>query len=411
MSLVVRPIGCSCLSRFRTSCTISAAGSGRSRWSKRSAAAASASWSRTCCCSCLDRVWEHAGLAAARPLRGGRSSAAPACRWPCTAGSGGIAARTTGPAPGPQASAGRRPVAGDHRAGAQRLRAGPLARAVRGRDPRGRPGRAGAISATRCPTRGTGSGSGWRPFRSWPRSLFWRLSRRRRQRLAAVPGALETTPALHLRRARGAARSHRRRARRAVLARPCSSPSKRSRSPVEGVAQLVQRASGRRAAARRPLRVRAAAADRSPAGWTLPIGDWRQRVRIEPTLRPELTSVVAEVALPAYLGRPEPQTEGRPRRGGLAGQGQPDASSRPPPAASWPVAGRRPSSDARGAARSPARPSSRGHRQARVPLAGRLRPGRQGAVHPGDHRPRGRGAVARLRRTCRGRKSCSTRSC
>ena len=30
-------------------------------------------------------------------------------------------------------------------------------------------------------------------------------------------------------------------------------------------------------------------------------------MRIEPTLRPELTSVVASVALPAYLGRPEPQ--------------------------------------------------------------------------------------------------------
>jgi hypothetical protein len=33
------------------------------------------------------------------------------------------------------------------------------------------------------------------------------------------------------------------------------------------------------------------------------IGDWVERIRIEPTLRPELTSVVAHVSLPDYLGR------------------------------------------------------------------------------------------------------------
>jgi hypothetical protein len=39
-------------------------------------------------------------------------------------------------------------------------------------------------------------------------------------------------------------------------------------------------------------------------GWlTVRIGDARQRVSIEPTLRPELTSVVAGVTLPPYLGR------------------------------------------------------------------------------------------------------------
>jgi len=37
------------------------------------------------------------------------------------------------------------------------------------------------------------------------------------------------------------------------------------------------------------------------------IGDSRHEVRIEPVLRPELTSIVANVALPEYLGRPEPQ--------------------------------------------------------------------------------------------------------
>lgn len=37
------------------------------------------------------------------------------------------------------------------------------------------------------------------------------------------------------------------------------------------------------------------------------IGDFKQVVTIGPTLRPELTSVVANVSLPEYLGRPEPQ--------------------------------------------------------------------------------------------------------
>ena len=39
-------------------------------------------------------------------------------------------------------------------------------------------------------------------------------------------------------------------------------------------------------------------------GWLdVRIGDSAQRVRVEPTLRPELTSVVADVTLPDYLGR------------------------------------------------------------------------------------------------------------
>jgi hypothetical protein len=37
------------------------------------------------------------------------------------------------------------------------------------------------------------------------------------------------------------------------------------------------------------------------------IGDARQRVQIQPTLRPELTSIVAAVTLPEYLGRPQSQ--------------------------------------------------------------------------------------------------------
>ncbi len=41
-------------------------------------------------------------------------------------------------------------------------------------------------------------------------------------------------------------------------------------------------------------------------GWlSISIGDAISRVRIEPTLRPELVNVIASVALPEYLGRPE----------------------------------------------------------------------------------------------------------
>jgi len=43
-----------------------------------------------------------------------------------------------------------------------------------------------------------------------------------------------------------------------------------------------------------------------PGYLTVKIGDRSEQVRIEPTLRPELTSVVADVSLPAYLGRPQP---------------------------------------------------------------------------------------------------------
>ncbi|HWE36270.1 MAG TPA: hypothetical protein VG406_06830, partial [Isosphaeraceae bacterium] len=44
------------------------------------------------------------------------------------------------------------------------------------------------------------------------------------------------------------------------------------------------------------------------AGWvSVRVGDSRQRVRVEPTLRPELTAAFADVTLPDYLGRPGSQ--------------------------------------------------------------------------------------------------------
>jgi len=42
-----------------------------------------------------------------------------------------------------------------------------------------------------------------------------------------------------------------------------------------------------------------------PAAMALAAGDWRQQTRLEPLLRPEITSLVAEVLLPEYLGRPD----------------------------------------------------------------------------------------------------------
>jgi hypothetical protein len=47
----------------------------------------------------------------------------------------------------------------------------------------------------------------------------------------------------------------------------------------------------------------------APAALQLAVGDWRQHVRIEPMARPELTSVTAQVSLPAYLGLPKVQTK------------------------------------------------------------------------------------------------------
>lgn len=51
-----------------------------------------------------------------------------------------------------------------------------------------------------------------------------------------------------------------------------------------------------------------------PAWVRMRIGDWVGRVYVEPKLRPELTSVVADVRLPEYLGRP--QAERKDVRGG-----------------------------------------------------------------------------------------------
>ncbi len=108
----------------------------------------------------LDRVWDTPGWLRAGLVRDGRGGLRQCARGPAPLGLAPSPARATGPALGAQAPAGRRPVAGDHRAGPQRFRASAVARAVRGGDPRGGARRpAGVTFATPCRTRGIGSGS------------------------------------------------------------------------------------------------------------------------------------------------------------------------------------------------------------------------------------------------------------
>ena len=130
------------------------------------------------------------------------------------------------------------------------------------------------------------------------------LSGRRRQRLAAVSRALEKR-----------ARATPSRCSSPCRTRSSSRTASRSRSrsaltsntvwrPAQGVARL-----GAQHPVVAPLRDGRYEFELPPQidpGWLdITIGDATSRVRIEPTLRPELTSVVASVTLPEYLGRPE----------------------------------------------------------------------------------------------------------
>ena len=140
-----------------------------------------------------------------------------------------------------------------------------------------------------------GSGS-WLPWGSTPRYTFTVL-----EKLPDRPG---------------------RRPRRAVFARPAAheqdgvaaqAGGRPARRPAPGDGPA-----GRRAATTSSCRPQI-----DPGQLHVKIGDASQDVRIEPTLRPELTSIVASVALPAYLGHRRAAVEGRARRGGLAGAGKP----------------------------------------------------------------------------------------
>ena len=69
--------------------------------------------------------------------------------------------------------------------------------------------------------------------------------------------------------------------------------------PVQASLELGKGPIGRRYAFKMPPQI-------ATGSLEVRIGDFKQIVTVEPTLRPELTSVVANVSLPEYLGRPEP---------------------------------------------------------------------------------------------------------
>jgi hypothetical protein len=75
--------------------------------------------------------------------------------------------------------------------------------------------------------------------------------------------------------------------------------------PARGVVQLGEQ---RPVATRlRAGRYQFALPPQIAPGWlSLRIGDARQRIRVQPTLRPELTAVAADVTLPKYLGQARP---------------------------------------------------------------------------------------------------------
>ena len=297
----------------------------------------------------------------------------------------------------PEAPGGRRPAPGDHRAGAQRLRAGPVAGALRGGGPRGGQGRAEPrlqrrrarpaapdVGVRRGGADHRGGGAGRR------------VPGGGQQRLGAAALALGQRAAIHVRRARGPALEPGGRARRAVHGH---GPAGRGRpSGTRRKARPSSRASPRWPPGSRTAAMSSSMPSQLEPGWlTIKVGDASRRIRIEPTLRPELTSLVASVKLPDYLGR-----RGALRkdvRGGAITlvQGSRAAFAA---TASRELAlgeGRRQAAQALGRHDRHAGDPGQGHPQDGVPLAGHLRPGGQGAVHPGDHRPRRRGPQPRLR--------------
>ena len=111
------------------------------------------------------------------------------------------------------------------------------------------------------------------------------------------------------------------------------------------------------------------------------VGDARQTVRLNPLLRPELTSIIAEVSLPAYLGRPEPLK--KDVRGGSVSLVKGSLAVFVATASRALSAARvdgRPQNPSSATIRSPevlVRKRTRGQ----VPVGGRIRPSGQGAVY------------------------------
>ena len=122
-------------------------------------------------------------------------------------------------------------------------------------------------------------------------------------------------------------------------------------------------------------------------GWlNIKIGDAVERVKIEPTLRPELTQVVATVTLPSYLGRPG--QEQKDVRGGaislVLGSESTFSATASRELKTAQVDGQ--SLEPQGAVVTSKPAKVEGSRQDRVSLGRYVRPRRQGAVCPVDHR-------------------------
>ena len=121
------------------------------------------------------------------------------------------------------------------------------------------------------------------------------------------------------------------------------------------------------------------------ANCSISVGDLRQVVQIRPMFRPELTAIAAEVTLPAYLGRTTPVVKDALRRRDRAGQGKPRALHGHDQSQSRVGHGRWQAANAR--RRLDCEPNARRSRamQDRVPLARRIQPRGQGAVHAFHH--------------------------
>ncbi len=124
-------------------------------------------------------------------------------------------------------------------------------------------------------------------------------------------------------------------------------------------------------------------------GWLyVKIGDFRSRVHVEPTLRPELTAVSAAVKLPDYLGRTEIQK--KDVRGGsvslVQGSQATFAATATRDLAIAQIDGK--TAGARGRDCDQPVYGHSGLAQDGVRLARQVRTGRQGAVRPFDHGPR-----------------------
>src|SRR5262249_33096209 len=121
-----------------------------------------------------------------------------------------------------------------------------------------------------------------------------------------------------------------------------------------------------------------------PRWLDIQIGDARRRLRIEPVLRPELTAIIADVALPGYLGRTN--SERKDVRGSTNTLGNASRAECERRAEVGP--GRRRGAEADGGQGIEPFAAGRGPDHDRVPVARCAGPQRQGAVHLDGQQPR-----------------------